>query len=647
MWTVCVALVGVWLGLAEAADLPEGPVGAPTEAPFAAPNPLQGAQEQIQEQRSAEEQAAAERERRLAEAQGQKAARVVVLKWPDSKVDHKSDGLKRNTQARIGRPSAKFYPEIDLYQVGRREPEREVAPLDQRVSVPPSATELVMEAVRDVQMLDWNDLSESKWAKRADQLRALVEEIWFVDRPDLRKPLFHLYLQIGRAATNANLNQAPWFQIVDDENVNYYWYLAGALAWETPALLNEVTDPDLKEKVQYYKARLDDGSIGLLNVSFEAEGFFDPPKFAGEYQVFVNGREIEVSDPDGIVKVPRGRIDVYLKRTDGFSMSETAEVLRFDDRFEGKVWFVRDTARKRMGTDFLKQLMEHPNDCFPDLDEDILTSLAIYAKLHPDAEIYIVIPKAGSANNIYVWRYERESGLVERVVDETGGYPVRFAALMGAGLSFNSAAINYDVNAAAQQAGNNVATGSLTPPDFSGLAPELSPAGIPTIYHLRAHYNRLMVTTGIEFQAGINGPFQDSYQTDGNPVWKQGETETGQPMVDENGEPVLVPALRERDFQRLVFAGVGVVLLKDAGYGLGPRGWLRVGWTNVPHAIDLTAHVGITEDIPSKGKKPGRVRPIVDGDFFGGVLLPVKDTIFATDKPLPQFGFTAAVGLTF
>jgi hypothetical protein len=645
MWMACVALVGAWIGLAQAADLPEAPP-APQEAPFAAPkNPLQGAAEQVQEQRSAEEQAAAERERRLAAAQGQKVTRVVVLKWPDSKVDHKSDGLKRNTQARIGRPSAKFYPEIDLYQVGRREPEEGVGPLDQRVSVPKPAIELVMESVREVQTLDWNDLSESRWAKRADQLRSLVDEIWFVDRPELRKPLFHLYLQIGRAATNASLNQAPWFQIVDDENVNYYWYLAGALAWETPDLLNEVTDPDLKDKVRYYKSRLDDGSIGLLNVSFESEGFFDPPKFAGEYQVFINGREIEVSDPDGIVKVPRGRIDVFLKRPDGFSMSETAEVLRFDDRFEGKVWFVRDTARKRMGTDFLKQLMEHPNDCFPDLDEDILTSMSIYAKLHPEAEIYIVIPKAGSANNIYVWRYDRAKGLVERVVDETGGYPIRFAALMGAGLSFNSAAVDYDVNAAAQAAGENVATGSVAPPDFSGLAPKLTPAGVPTIYHLRAHYNRLMVTTGIEFQAGLNGPFQDVYQTDGNPVWKEGVTETGAPLLDENGNPVLVAALRERDFQRLVFFGVGVVLLKDAGFGIGPRGWLRVGWTNVPHAVDLTAHVGITEDIPTKAK--GRVRPIIDGDFFGGVLLPVKDSMFPTDKPLPQFGFTAAVGLTF
>jgi len=117
--------------------------------------------------------------------------------------------------------------------------------------------------------------------------------------------------------------------------------------------------------------------------------------------------------------------------------------------------------------------------------------------------------------------------------------------------------------------------------------------------------------------------------------------------------------LRNRTWQRLVFLGVGVMLGKNAAIGLGPRGYIRTGWYNTPHAVDLTGHLGFTGQIPL-GKKPeGRVRPIADADFWGGALLPYRDSIFTNGRtnansdaikigaPVVNFGATLSAGLTF
>jgi hypothetical protein len=116
--------------------------------------------------------------------------------------------------------------------------------------------------------------------------------------------------------------------------------------------------------------------------------------------------------------------------------------------------------------------------------------------------------------------------------------------------------------------------------------------------------------------------------------------------------------MHEESIQRLVHMMVGVMLGRDAGVGFGPRGYLRLGWYNVPHAIDLTAHAGLTSKVfaPKDDDRVGRVRALVDADFFGGMLLPFRDSLFlkapaprfmAVGKPLPTFGFTAGAGLTF
>ena len=55
-------------------------------------------------------------------------------------------------------------------------------------------------------------------------------------------------------------------------------------------------------------------------------------------------------------------------------------------------------------------------------------------------------------------------------------------------------------------------------------------------------------------------------------------------------------------------------------------------------------------------KKSGRVRPLVDGDMFGGVMLPFEDSMLVNKdasnkkdkyKVLITFGIKAGAGLTF
>jgi hypothetical protein len=200
-----------------------------------------------------------------------------------------------------------------------------------------------------------------------------------------------------------------------------------------------------------------------------------------------------------------------------------------------------------------------------------------------------------------------------------------------------------------------------------------------------------MMSVGLQYKIGFGGAddpsFVDSYQTDRDIAVKPTEVPCPDNEQDLDGQTgintdgcyddyniYLGPdgnyttqtlALRERQIQRLVYMTIGVVLKRDASSGWGPRGYLRFGWTNAPHAIDMTAHVGYTARVgrsDSENKKDedrgGRVRAILDVDFFGGVLAPYRNSIYMAPydgrnrfllvgKPFATFGFTVGAGLTF
>jgi hypothetical protein len=583
-------------------------------------DPVAGAVDKV---KSDEEAKREERLAALEASQSHKAARVIVLKFQGHpETDYTNETLQRNVKTRTARPDAKFYPEVDLYQVGRKEPDKSVRPADQRATVPATAIGEVTSDVAEVAPIPWNAMTESDWGLKANELREDADKIWFIDRPELREPVFQLYVQIGRAAENQNNPAPPFYAQVGSLTVNWYWYLAGAMAHVEPTLMSKLTDQDLYGSIDYYKQLLDSGQIKSMTLAFSSNGIWDAKAFAGDYQVYINGLEVLIDDKDSLYKVPPGRVDVYLKRSDGHSLSDSIDITKLEE----KIYFVRDVAEKKMGIDFVNQLMEHPNECTPELDGDILDYLAIYAKLHPDAEIYIAVPEAGNPNRILLWRWDRPSGTLQKVLDNTGGFPVRFAIIGGTGMAFSGGSVSATVTPPDPDL-------TSTAPPAADFTPGLTPEGIPFQVQLRGHYGRLLVATGLQAEYGLasdddgHTPWVDLYQTDGH------GTDDG--------------AAKERVVNRLIFMGVGFVLGKDAAIGFGPRGYVRWGTENVPHQMDVTAHGGLTTKGPFDGD--GRVKSVVDVDGYIGAKIAMPESLLVGDphRVRPTFGLVASAGLTF
>lgn len=610
--------------------------------------------------------AAAEAERKRKD----KLARVIVLKWTDTSTDHTDETVQRNVKSRIARPEALFFPDVDLYQNGRKVKDRTVVPAMQPALVPDANINKVMDAVDDVAGIPWNAKRPEEWGLIAQDLQATAEQLWFVDRVNLREPLFLLYAQIGRAAENQNHPAPPFYEQIGTFAVNYYYYLAATLAFQEPALMSKLTDQDVNQSIAYYLQQLQQGSFPSLKVDFEQENIWDEEAFNKEYDILINGIPA-LPDSNGQIDIFLGRTDVYLKRKDsGHGLSERLEVLKLEEKF----YFVKDVAHKRMGIDFIEQLFLHKNECSPQVDGDILNYLAIYARLHDKAEIYIAVPEGGNPNKVWIWRYDRASAMLNLVGGGPDSFPVRFALVASAGFMFNGATLSYDTTL-----GEDDAEVPGLDSVRSRADKDLENAFLPVNLEFRAHYNRLMVDLGAEF----------GYNTADDSVWveryylptHQGDYDVvvarpdGEEMYDDNGD--LVEAYHMTNWNRYLYMGVGYVMGRDAGLGFGPRLALRTGWTNLPHAWQTTGHFGWTYQ-PPVGEFGKRFRPLVDADFRGGVSVAAKNSLQRdtacysnpdragcesvdvenTDEAttaklddegivMPVFGLTAGIGFTF
>jgi hypothetical protein len=543
-----------------------------------------------------------------------KGARVVVFAWEGKPTDYTSAALIKNVKSRISRPDALFFPDVDIYQAGRFERVGDPTPGAERGVVPADVVAEIDKAVKAVTPIGWNKISEDEWSTKADELRALADKVWFIDRPDLRKPLFNLYVQIGRAAENAGLQSPPYYDQIGGNPVNYFWYLAGALAYAEPELLDGVKDAELKDSIDYYKSSLEAKRIPMASLSVKSGDSFDAKAFAAEFKVMVNGLEVPIEN-NGLVKVPQGRIDFALVRTaGGFSMSESVEVK--DER----IFLIRDTAKQKMGFDFVSQLVEHPSEASPAVKDEVLQFFAVYQKLHGDADIYVAIPQDGNANKVLLWRWDKNTSTIQRVLDDTGGFPVRFAAVVNTGAVFNAFKVNY----------TPADTEAITPPTAE---PGITMAGIPFTAQLRVHYSRLMAVAGINSNFSVAKP--EDAPDDYISTWVDSY------QLDEDDEGF--DGLKEPRLNTMPFLGVGVVLGKEAANGIGPRGWAQVGFQNVPHVIEPSIHGGLTTKGPLE--MGGRVKSLIDVDAFAGFGIPWGDTVYSGVQI--NFGLKAGVGLTF
>lgn len=595
--------------------------------------------------------AAEEAERKKKE----RLARVVVLKWAGTDVDYQDATVRRNVKSRIDRPDAQFFPEVDLYQEGRKVRDRTVVPAMQPAAVPNQNLLRVMDAVNEVSGIPYNAWQPQDWGIKAGQLREMVELVWFADRVEAREPLFLLYAQIGRSAENQNEYIPPFYETIGANTVNYYYYLAATLAYQDPALLSKLTDQDLYASISSVVSMLQQGAFPTLKVDFEMEGEnFDLEAFSKQYEVFFNGLPTE-PDEEGQVDIFLGRTDIYLKRKDsGHGLSERLEVTKLED----KRYFVRDVARKKMGLDFIEALFEHPNECTPPLEDDILNYLAIYARIHEKAEIYVAVPKEGNPNKVYIWRYDRPTATLQLVRGSGEGFPVRFAVVAMGGVAYNSVTPSYELPEG-QDLAAAAASGETEIDPTQGADLETAPAYVPFTFEFRGHYNRLMVAVGAE--AGFNTGGED-----GTTAWIEnyfipGYSESGDDVVVyagddkevrediEDGDEDRAPIYNQQTVNRDLYLSLGVVLGRDAGLGLGPRLAARVGWSNIPYALTTTLHVGWAVAMPGVQPPYDRVRPFIDVDLRGGAAWPFRSSL-AHNSSLavgPVFGITAGVGTTF
>jgi len=330
-------------------------------------------------------------------------ARVMVLQWKgtDTRFDHAK--VQRRVRAMLGHAELEFYPDVDLYQSGRADRVGDTAMLG---SVPDGTIDLVVQAADETEAVPADTLSEAAWAERARALVELSDAVWFIDRPELRAPMFRLYAQIGRAADLGGLEEAPFRQAMGAlGEVDTFPYRAAALAHRDPGLLATLSDQDLQASVAGWGEQI--ASAEPVTLSFAMpDRIFDPKAFASQYRVIVDGLEHIVTNADGLITVPPGRTDISLLRAEGYGLSERVEV----GSLGPLVYFVRDAAQRAMGLDLLQQLMKNPNECSPVLDDTTRTHLALYQALHRDSDLYVVIPERGATarSRLHVWRWSPE-----------------------------------------------------------------------------------------------------------------------------------------------------------------------------------------------------------------------------------------------
>jgi len=398
------------------------------------------------------------------------------------------------------------------------------------------------------------------------------------------------------------------------------------MAKEDPSLMGQLGDQELHSYIAQYLDQLNSDGFPSMPLDFELENHFDLDEFSGEYKVILNGLEV-VPDPRGQIRVPLGRTDIYLQAADGgHGLSERLIV----DKLEDKAFFVRDVARKSMGVDFIDKLMENPNECSPELEERMHIYLSIYAKLHPNDDVYVAVPEEGKLSKLRIWRYDRQGSTLQLVGGGGDGFPIRFGGVAAFGSMFNTAMVEFDP--------------TITGDDVLGMGSTFDEKGgatlggkhIPVNLELRLHYNRWMLAFGTELGVHLGDGWVERFPgTDGRDLIAK----------NADGEE----ELDWGSFNILNYMSFGVLLGKDAGIGLGPRAAIRFGKLDMPRANQLTLHAGYT--LPAPGiEAEGRVRPFIDADFRAGMIFPQTGSLqLEGDGGLsqPTFGLTAGVGTTF
>ncbi|TVQ89434.1 MAG: hypothetical protein EA397_15355 [Deltaproteobacteria bacterium] len=561
---------------------------------------------------------ALKRAKDASESQVQGDAKVVVIST--GRHDERSAQVRRKVQSMLPRMDLTFLPDVDLNQEGLVNPKAD-SPENQPGAVPKETVNLLRSAVDDISRVQAENMEPQDWEYYADDLRSLADRVWFVDRDELRAPLFNLYYQIGRSAENAGVFGEPYMRTVDGNNINYYYFLAAALADGDSSLINASVDRDQRETIQAYLSYLETGRIDRAEIPLDLGDVWDADEFFDTYTIVLNGLEL---DPDSLPAKPRaalrrdgillaapGIIDLQLKRKDGgVGLAERLEVLKPDDGLLP----IRDESRRSVAQVLARALARDLGGCSATPPSGVSSSLVLFAKQHSDP-VYVAMAVDDNPADTEVWLINAERATLDKVIAPGGNFPVRFVALFGSGITINGATLREP---------SVSSTGRIGRPDA-----RIDVGYVPINFHLRGHYKSLLVTTGVELGVPVGRQFADSYAVP-----------RGHAVLDGNNNYVLKNPIVNRN----VFLGAGYMHGARAGEGIGLRAIGRAAIYDVPRTIEPSIHLGWALEGPAKGDG-GRVTSILDFNGFFGLMIPYGASVF--ENPIVNLGATVGVGTSF
>lgn len=253
-------------------------------------------------------------------------------------------------------------------------------------------------------------------AGHIDTLLQLEQSLGFIDSSTLRTPLFRTWVQLSRVALETD--QDDLFVTIDDRRVSRYALQAAGLLSATPALDDSLSAGPAADEVHGLLGALQQAEIPTMRVCFELGGEpFDAAAFAGSYLLFVNGIEMLVTDPAGMLALSPLRNDIRLVRPDGDAMST-----RIDLRPEGdKIYFALDAAQRTVARQVIKAVAAATDDGTAQLPAELVDSLEHYRSLSGEAPIIVALDPSGEdrKSRIELWTYSPSDALLVRGTPES------------------------------------------------------------------------------------------------------------------------------------------------------------------------------------------------------------------------------------
>lgn len=134
-------------------------------------------------------------------------------------------------------------PPVRDVHVGSSPPPPRVASPERRIPatppVPVETMDAVDAAVQRLGATPWDGLHPDEWLNEADALAEQVDALPPATSREERGRRIAAYLQIARAAENANQGQSDYYRRIAGQQVNWYAYRAAGLSVNDPGLADE------------------------------------------------------------------------------------------------------------------------------------------------------------------------------------------------------------------------------------------------------------------------------------------------------------------------------------------------------------------------------------------------------------------------